>query len=840
MMKKTVSTALLLVIAFALLTTTTMAWLAGLVRVKDQQLIGADVPKGYFAGGTGAADDPYIIADAIHVYNLAWLQYMGYFNGLQPYFLVQASDHQLDLEGLVIPPIGTIENPFVGNFDGNNCVISNFTVSNADGDIAKRPLSVSDTIQETVEIVGFFGVIGDYTGDIATKITGFEPDVVDVYNLRLNDFHVRTESEESLMGLLAGYVNGNVESVGIGTSDLYIGDGVAPLSDTAVVQVSQAISMYSLIGAYNKNSVDWTNLPEGSGTMGTGEGEEEQGEFGGSMSMKDLLRRLTYMYTENVIKGNSYPVSFYSGTNTSAYWNNRVNYKESGRTAYLAKGSAVPLNVNKANMFDGSEINVPLTTNSSNNLLSNTYYSTHSSEDVKSSNTGYIVGGGNATTSSTIALRVRVGALSSGSTPGIYRSIGTAADAALRVTASELQMLTVRADGTTYLITDDENANGNNAVADSITNKSSYFDLNLARYLKVKAEFVDDMKDQTLLSGIRFYSNTTRGIIYDTATNKLKCGTTEGADGYTEWSTVNGRQMIDHAINFNISESGFITAIAGTYVSTSGEHSLFSLFKIERKADGVTIDNDKSFLIENIYAKIVETTDPADSTKKIHTIATYKDENGKAQPCIVYNVSDGEASAYTSQGYDKVYDCDLMGEGKLTVNNAAYYFEIPVLAGEYALGAPRTTSGESRGAYLLYLDIGANAAGSLSDGGEEGDEKDYTISGVNFFDEGSLSLSTLPSQMTTTANGDATTTETVNYGNINYHINVQNNTHTAFKINFSRISATAMSYGMAGDTTNIKVTPHHDTGITVSNDLTVTLTVLSEIVLAPITLRREE
>jgi hypothetical protein len=34
----------------------------------------------YFAGGNGSAETPYVITDPIHLYNLAWLQYLGYFN----------------------------------------------------------------------------------------------------------------------------------------------------------------------------------------------------------------------------------------------------------------------------------------------------------------------------------------------------------------------------------------------------------------------------------------------------------------------------------------------------------------------------------------------------------------------------------------------------------------------------------------------------------------------------------------------------------------------------------------------------------------------------------------
>ena len=34
----------------------------------------------YFARGTGTSEDPYILNQPKHVYNLAWLQYLGTFN----------------------------------------------------------------------------------------------------------------------------------------------------------------------------------------------------------------------------------------------------------------------------------------------------------------------------------------------------------------------------------------------------------------------------------------------------------------------------------------------------------------------------------------------------------------------------------------------------------------------------------------------------------------------------------------------------------------------------------------------------------------------------------------
>ena len=117
-------------------------------------------PPSYFAFGDGSIDDPYGITSPVHLYNLAWLQYLGQFNNpeeqKQYHFVV---DKDIDMKGLVLPPIGTTDNPFIGSFDGRDHLISNLTVSNtisADG-ITKYPSGIGSL--SGVDIVGMFGVV---------------------------------------------------------------------------------------------------------------------------------------------------------------------------------------------------------------------------------------------------------------------------------------------------------------------------------------------------------------------------------------------------------------------------------------------------------------------------------------------------------------------------------------------------------------------------------------------------------------------------------------------------------------------------------------------------------
>lgn len=65
----------------------------------------------YYASGKGTEDDPYILNKPRHVYNLAWLQYMGTYNddlstgttstANPTYFKLDAD---IDMSGWVTPP----------------------------------------------------------------------------------------------------------------------------------------------------------------------------------------------------------------------------------------------------------------------------------------------------------------------------------------------------------------------------------------------------------------------------------------------------------------------------------------------------------------------------------------------------------------------------------------------------------------------------------------------------------------------------------------------------------------------------------------------------------------
>ncbi len=222
----------------------------------------------YFAGGNGTETDPYIINNSRHLYNLAWLQYLGQFNQTtdaegkeltkQYHFKIEATE--INMDGVALPPIGTEDKPFMGVLEGGNCVIKNLKVSNdLTNDLTKHPNSLevtSDKIKN-IKVLGMFGVIGNYN----EKYTNIASSVrAGVKNLTLDNISVSTISNETLIGLLAGFVaqSGDVEKIGIHYSSIKLSTGVSKY-------VTDNISNYGLIGDYDSEYIEWEDKPSSGG-----------------------------------------------------------------------------------------------------------------------------------------------------------------------------------------------------------------------------------------------------------------------------------------------------------------------------------------------------------------------------------------------------------------------------------------------------------------------------------------------------------------------------------------------------------------------------------------------
>ena len=244
-MKKFIAAAALICITLVLLLEPMgLAWMSdnGLSSPID---IESNVHKSYFESGDGTKDivrddageiisGPYEIAHPIQLYYFAWLQYLGYFNQdndengvIDTVYFRLSQDIDMKEEDLqfILPPIGSQDNPFLGSFDGEGNTIKNLIVQNVNDGITEAP--TTDNIQG-VEIVGFFGVIGALEGDTYS----YDTQANEIKNFVLENLTVKTQTANALIGLVAGYVNGLVDCVGVVGSTVDIKAGTTPLSYT--------------------------------------------------------------------------------------------------------------------------------------------------------------------------------------------------------------------------------------------------------------------------------------------------------------------------------------------------------------------------------------------------------------------------------------------------------------------------------------------------------------------------------------------------------------------------------------------------------------------------------
>ena len=206
----------------------------------------------YFAYGNGVKrnqenekDQPYGITSPRHLYNLAWLQYLGFFNELDDnnyttYYFELAND--VDMTGWTLPPIGTRENPFLGNFSGNGYKITGLTISNDLSDYNQKPFGITESdFPNEINVLGLFGVVGSYQGGQDGRYLTSQNEIT---NTGISSLTVESHSKTSLVGLAAGYVNGTLSGVAVNDSYLDLsGSGGA-----AITSVTNNISDYSLIG----------------------------------------------------------------------------------------------------------------------------------------------------------------------------------------------------------------------------------------------------------------------------------------------------------------------------------------------------------------------------------------------------------------------------------------------------------------------------------------------------------------------------------------------------------------------------------------------------------------
>ncbi|MCR4889928.1 MAG: hypothetical protein K5979_12230 [Ruminococcus sp.] len=320
-----VSLMLSFVILFNDTTPCVHAWLCDTANIPIA--VTGNIRRSYFESGDGTSAQQYAgselssdegcayeIKTPLQLYYFAWLQYLGFFNQPegntsaidQVYFYLSAD---IDMAGYTLPPIGTTQYPFVGNFDGNGHTVSNLTVQNtesANSEFTEKPVDDVDY----AEIIGFFGVVGSLNangtvngavnqsgGFSATSGYTYSSSINEVKDFTINGVTVKTETDNALIGAIAGYVNGKVENAAAANTSLVVGDDTSPLTYT------NKISDYSLVGyctdAYKfMLNVSKVTLyaPEETQNIIYKTVQGEGPGFGGSVNMLNFYNRMKSTY----------------------------------------------------------------------------------------------------------------------------------------------------------------------------------------------------------------------------------------------------------------------------------------------------------------------------------------------------------------------------------------------------------------------------------------------------------------------------------------------------------------------------------------------------------------
>lgn len=742
---------LIIVISFSAIS---FAWLASGKYLNFPSSFGGSATPAYFAGGDGSEKNPFRITNAVHLYNLAWLQYLGYFNRRegfnndrdQTYFEL---GKDVDMRDMAIPPIGTEEYPFIGEFKGNGHKVTNLTISNkkGTGDLVKAPTNakfsnnilrfVDDSKAHDIEIVGMFGVTGNYKGYLDTYApahSGLTAAKVNVSNFYVDKIHVRSNSAKTLAGLAAGYIGGNFSNVGVYRSDIKF----AANAQANGVAGEGVLSKYSLVGAYNEDLITW----------------DDANTWGGSIDMRMLARRINYM-ASSAGKGTAYYTSsnsyvpkniFYKNAKYNYYgnifettkknnanlFNYMINWK--GNANYSLTASLLgwetygytylPLNVDKEAMGLNSTTDYDINGGiykyeSSNNVFQDTgnvraeytgkiidQYNPNSTDNTApyttpektAGNTGYIVGQSSSSSAFDAGIQVTVSSLNSNNS--IYKSFGKTTSGNITYSSDPLCLLTHYKGedniDTFAFIKDDYNKN----VIDNIANNNSDYTRVIDQtphYKTIRNQFGPFMGELGYIYGLRFSSYGCKIVGSDGKTLSKVIERDVNLFGKTE----ENYKLVTGAINFSVKSAGSITAIVGTYNQKNNiKQSAFNVYKIDDR-NNLAVVNDKLQGVEEV--------------KEV-----YKKTNEDKTITYVTNPSDAQGMdlVYNKEWYNNK-DNNESGSQSPLKDYYAYYIEIPLEKGDYLISTDSNTLG-----YLMYLDIGANGEGS----GETG----YTMDKVRF------------------------------------------------------------------------------------------------------------
>ena len=295
----------------------TYSWFVASMKTPEYNLKGKSAGA-YFAYGDGKPYEvdgegkvihrPFGISIPRHLYNLSWLQYMGQFADDQYYFEIASTvddEDGLDMDGYALPPIGTTDNPFIGDFNGNGKIIKNLTVSNDEAELFsvtnKHPDQTQITYTEP-EIVGLFGVVGNYNDSFEGT---YDSSINSIHDLGISGLTVETTTARALVGICAGYVDAEISNVAVNESTIDVQTSNTAAVDSA--NITENLSDYGVVGyctddykkSIKKMEQNLYDVEIGANVTFNATDSGDALGWGGSIDMNSIFSRLTALRTNN-------------------------------------------------------------------------------------------------------------------------------------------------------------------------------------------------------------------------------------------------------------------------------------------------------------------------------------------------------------------------------------------------------------------------------------------------------------------------------------------------------------------------------------------------------------
>ena len=647
------------------------AWLYNIAADIRPDITG-EILASYFHTGTGTKENPYVITKPVHLYNLAQLYELkeGFAEENNYFQLGYDLDNDGDLEvynyddnGALqngystqlnmnyyseFIPIGSERNPFGGAFNGSNLTINNLNISGK---------GISD--------IGVFGYVNE------------KAKIKDLYidNLEINTTGSVANAHSEHNNAYVGYIAGHIDDANC-FSNTYVNN--CEIKGRSVLTKND----WGYFGKCENAASIEAFIHKASASQGD--------DWGGSIDFKAFNQRIHDIFnTQNATYGATYygyyqtdemKLSFgRGGGSAETYLKQDQNNIQ---TYYLLQGDGDHYYSNSSS----TKLNMPGTVMP---LLANNDFS------ADERNTGYIIGDtrpnsngkllfDSSVRSSSYTLSHIGNSLSDTQiTEGeAYNGSGNGAN--VRYSENSTEILTNStasySQNNFVLVKDTYNANhtvNNSFLAQYTKNDNTTPEkLALEKYSAARESLRTILDGSTLVHGLHFMDK-------DIAYNNTTSLPTAKLNGQTYHNYTFPKSCID----FHLKEDGKINFFGGSYYNASSvSHAdcFFSLSVIERNENNLTNNSIKK--ISYIYKNTAYDKTNPDSQK------------------YIYRYSDNSYSGSQSNIGELVFDMGYLSETP-PVQNAIYYFEIPVNKGEYALHG---VSGHDAGGYLMYLDIGAS------------------------------------------------------------------------------------------------------------------------------------